>query len=342
MGVMYALGRAVAHEHARAIVSNRRISIVLGAVFVIQPSCAPSLRNPQAINTGSNQPETSVNSNSPPTDDAHHGIHNVYEIAPGLISGSVPEGDAGFEELQQRGVRTILSVDGATPNVVSAHRFGMRYVHFPIGYHGIDHNRQLEIARAVRDLPSPVYVHCHHGKHRGPAAAASAAVALGWLSTDDAVTFMKSAGTSDNYAGLYRCVRTLEPVDAGEWAGVPAEFPEVAPVPGFVKAMAQAQDTYDHLVEVRDAGWRTPQTHPDLVPLAEAGQLENLLRGLQDDPERDKHPPDFVEMLRESWIASQQFETDLTRGAPHDELKKRLSAIDNSCKSCHAIYRNNR
>lgn len=328
--------------------------VVSLAILVLQASCA--LRHTSAQNAAnesdqpaaSAQPESFTSETGPTrltphaTANEHGGVHNVIEVAPGLISGSVPEGEAGFAELKRRGVRTVLSVDGATPDVPSAHRFGMRYAHLPIGYHGIDHQRQLEIARVVRDLPSPIYVHCHHGKHRGPAAAASAAVALGLLSAGDAIAFMKQAGTSDNYSGLYRCVQTLEPADAGELADVSAEFPEVAPVPGFVKAMAQTQDAYDHLVEIRDAGWRTPQSHPDLVPLAEAGSLENLLRALQDDPERDKYPGDFTEMLRESWIAARQFESDLERRAPHDELQQRLSAINNSCKACHAIYRNNR
>ncbi len=274
--------------------------------------------------------------------DHHPGIHNVIDVAPGLISGSVPEGDAGFAELDKRGVRTVLSVDGATPDVATAHRHGMRYVHLPIGYHGIDPQRQLEIARAVRDLPRPVYVHCHHGRHRGPAAAASAAVALDLLSPGDAVNFMHQAGTSENYAGLYRCVQQLQPAKIADLAAVPAEFPEVAPVPDFVKAMAQVQAAYDHLEEIRDAGWQTPTDHPDLVATAEAGRLENLMRRLLDDPEREKHPSDFADMLHASWAATRDFETTLTRGAPPTELTAALRRIKNSCKSCHAVYRNTR
>jgi len=340
--------------HAKTIMLRCFPWFVFVAILMLQASCAPHHKQGKNAATESNQPVASAQPASSTSEtgpsrftpyakaNEHGSVHNVIEVAPGLISGSVPKGETGFAELKRRGVRTVLSVDGATPDVLAAHRFGMRYAHLPIGYHGIDHQRQLEIARAVRELPSPVYVHCHHGKHRGPAAAASAAVALGLLSAGDAIAFMKQAGTSDNYVGLYRCVQTLEAADAGEWADVSAEFPEVAPVPGFVKAMAQTQDAYDHLVEIRDAGWRAPQSHPDLVPLAEAGHLENLLRALQDDPERDKYPGDFTEMLRESWFAAQQFESELKRRAPHDELQQRLSAINNSCMACHAIYRNNR
>ncbi len=39
---------------------------------------------------------------------------------------------------------------------------------------GISRDQSLTIARAVQDLPGPVFIHCHHGKHRGPTAAVMA------------------------------------------------------------------------------------------------------------------------------------------------------------------------
>lgn len=272
----------------------------------------------------------------------HAGIHNVHEVAPGLISGSAPESDADFAALQTQGVRTILSVDGATPDIAAAHRHGLRYVHLPIGYHGIDPQRQLEIARAIHDLPGPVYVHCHHGKHRGPTAAATAAVILGRLSSKEGVMFLRTAGTSDNYPGLYACVERLEPVDAATLDSVPNDFPEIAPVPGFTKAMADTQAAFDHLVEIRDAGWQTPEQHPDLVPLAEAGRLENLLRVLKDDLRTADQPADFQQMLVDSWQAAQQLEAAIAQSGPHDERTQQLAAIQANCRACHAIYRNTR
>ncbi|MGE3181230.1 MAG: hypothetical protein AB7N71_06325 [Phycisphaerae bacterium] len=280
--------------------------------------------------------------NAKPGHVAHEAIHNVIPVTDSLISGSVPEGEEGFAALAKRGVRTVISVDGAKPDVAAAHRHGMRYVHLPIGYHGIDPSRQMEIARAVHDLPGPIYVHCHHGKHRGPAATATAAVLLNLLTADEALAFMKKAGTSDNYAGLYACVSRLSPATTEQIERANAEFPEAAPVPNFVAAMAQAQEAYDHLVEIRDAEWNTPANHPDLVPLDEAGLLENLLRGLRTDPERDRHPSDFAEMLDASWVAARDFERALFQKMPHEELTVRLRAVDVSCKNCHTLYRNNR
>src|SRR5690606_19020075 len=82
------------------------------------------------------------------------------------------------------------------------------------------------IARAIRDLPGPVYIHCHHGKHRGPAAAAAAAVNLGLVSPAEAVAFMKTAGTADSYAGLYACVMEADAATKTELDAAPSDFPE--------------------------------------------------------------------------------------------------------------------
>src|SRR5262245_60445548 len=80
------------------------------------------------------------------------GLHNVYRVTDKLYSGSSPEGDEGFRSLQRLGVKTVLSVDGARPDVERSRRFGLRYAHLPVGYDGITHDQALRLARAVRDL----------------------------------------------------------------------------------------------------------------------------------------------------------------------------------------------
>ncbi len=267
---------------------------------------------------------------------------NIIAFTPHLISGAVPENTADFALLANHKIKTIISVDGATPDVEEAKRFGMRYVHLPIGYHGIEKERQLEIARAVRDLPGPVYLHCHHGKHRGPAATASAAVALGMLPNEQAITLMRHAGTSPSYAGLYRCVEDLGKVPDAELDIAPNVFPATAPVPGFVKAMSQVSHAYDHLEQVRDADWQVPQDHPDLVPLAEAGKLENLLRALREDPELERYPPDFAEKMEAAWQSAVRFEKLFTDKADPDDLNNALERVGQSCTACHTQHRNQR
>ena len=65
------------------------------------------------------------------------GLHNVFQLNERLYSGGGPEGDSGFASLKKLGVKTVISVDGARPDVARARAHGLRYVHVPIGYRGV-------------------------------------------------------------------------------------------------------------------------------------------------------------------------------------------------------------
>src|SRR5436305_2113972 len=88
----------------------------------------------------------------PPTKIAGAPLQNVVRLHPQVLSGSQPETPEAFRKLRSLGVTTILSVDGARPDVAMAAKFGMRYVHLPHGYDGISESRSRELAKAVRDL----------------------------------------------------------------------------------------------------------------------------------------------------------------------------------------------
>ena len=100
------------------------------------------------------------------------GIENFYQLTGRIYSGSAPDCEPAFAELKARGVKTIVTVDGAKPDVETARRYGIRYVHLPIGYDGVPTNQAIRLVKAAETLPGPIYVHCHHGLHRGPAGAA--------------------------------------------------------------------------------------------------------------------------------------------------------------------------
>src|SRR5882757_8959774 len=138
---------------------NRLFCFLILAVALVASGCQ---RNGQPA---ANHPK-------PPSDTStkieKDGLHNVYRINDKLFSGSSPEGEEGFRSLKEMGVLTVISVDGAKPDVARARKFGLRYVHIPIGYDGISRPQTLRLAKAVRDLPGSVYLHCHHGKHCGP------------------------------------------------------------------------------------------------------------------------------------------------------------------------------
>jgi protein tyrosine phosphatase (PTP) superfamily phosphohydrolase (DUF442 family) len=273
----------------------------------------------------------------------YKGLYNVVSYAPGFMSGSAPEGDDGFEVLREMGVRTIVSVDGAEPDVEKAKACGLRYVHLPIGYNGMDHQRTLEIAKAVKmaQADGPVYIHCHHGKHRSAGAAGAAAVTLGWLTNDQARAKLEVSGTSPSYTGLFHCVSAAYPVHGAEWDTVPNSFPEITRPSGYVESMVEIDEVFDHLKAIEKAGWKTPADSPDLVPVAEAGRLADLFRTLANNKEAAAKAAPVPGLLRSDSTKATEIEDGLaaTPKMTASDLSQKLRSLAASCTDCHARYR---
>lgn len=271
---------------------------------------------------------------------AREPLHNVHRVVEGVYSGAQPEGAGAFDALKAMGVRTIVSVDGATPAVELAASRGMRYVHIPTTYAEVTDEQRLELARVLRELPGPVYVHCHHGKHRGPAAVAAAAVTLGMMTPEQGVAFMRRAGTAENYTGLYACVRGATAATAEELAAAPAEFAAVRKPRGIVAAMVEVDLAYEHLGEIRAAGWKVPATNPDLVPAAEAGRLADHLRYSGEDAAVKSLGADFERRLLASIERAMALERALAAGgAGVERLEALWKPVAASCRECHAEHR---
>lgn len=264
------------------------------------------------------------------------GLHNLFRLSEKLYSGSVPEGDTGFASLRLLGIRTILSVDGMPPDTKLAAKYGMRYVHLPFGYDGCPTATADRIVRAVRDLPGPIYVHCHHGKHRAPVAAAVARIGVDGISAEEAVAELKRAGTGTNYAGLYETVRGYHPTPARIEAADPHFVPR-AQTPPFVDTMVKIDAHFVRLQEARKAGWPTG-TNPADAPQHDALQLNELMRELQRPAEFSKRPADFRQWMAASEQAAHELETALA-GRDRERANTALSRIEANCAACHVKYR---
>jgi protein tyrosine phosphatase (PTP) superfamily phosphohydrolase (DUF442 family) len=272
------------------------------------------------------------------------GLPNVMRVSDKLISGAAPEEDAGFASLQSLGVKTVITVDGARPDVERARRFGFRYVHLPIGYDGVPREQALRIARAVRDLPGPIYLHCHHGKHRAPAAAAAATRCLdGQCSAAMAEALLKRAGTAPRYNGLYAAVRTLEAVSNRELDKVASDFPETAPVGRFIEQMVQVDGHWDHLTEIRAAGWKAPASHPDLDPPHVALLLREAYRESARLPATNNRDAELQRWLIEAEVHAGELESVLRPAAGKtvnpEVAEKAFEKAASDCTRCHARYR---
>jgi protein tyrosine phosphatase (PTP) superfamily phosphohydrolase (DUF442 family) len=284
---------------------------------------------------------------APPTDPARveaKGLHNVFRLSDKLYSGSSPDGEEGFRSLQDLGVKAVLSVDGARPDVALARQYGLRYVHLPVGYDGISQEQALRLAKAVRDLPGPVYLHCHHGKHRGPTAAAVAHLCLDEKCTvEAALATMRRAGTDPHYTGLYAALRSVRRPTARELDRLPAEFPETARVPALAQAMVGLDERWENLKRVRAAGWKTPKDHPDIDPAHEALLLREGYREAARLDDARRRPAEFRRLLAEAEPGAKELEEVLRNGtkaavdAPAAEEAFRRAGA--ACTHCHARFR---
>ena len=277
--------------------------------------------------------------------EARH-LPNSFRVHERVISGGLPHGEAGFRELSGLGVKTVISVDGAKPDVEAARKYGLRYVHLPHGYDGVPRERARELAKAVRDLPAPVYIHCHHGKHRSPVAAAVGCVAAGLLNPDEAVVVLKTAGTSEHYEGLYRSAADARPLGKAVLDALQIDFPETAKIPPMAEAMVEIEHAFDRLQQIKTAGWRSPPDHPDLEPAHEALLLREQFTELLRTPEAGRKPDEFRKLLQTSEHAGKTLEAQLrawkSAGYPQP-VPKRIGAsferIANDCTACHRKYR---
>lgn len=270
-------------------------------------------------------------------------LPNALRLHPRVISGGQPQGEAGFRELRDLGVKTIISVDGAQPAVTLARKYKLRYVHLPHGYDGIPQQRAVELAKAIRTLEGPIYIHCHHGKHRSPAAAAAACVAAGWLDKDHANGVLALAGTSPDYRGLFQAVARAQRLDDALLDQLPVEFPERAALPPLAEAMVALEQTHDRLKRVAQARWQAPPGHPDVDPAHEALMLREHFTEMLRHEETAAQPQDFVDLLRDSQKTGTELESLLRADAAEpaalaaaDSLFERVTR---NCAACHKRHR---
>ncbi len=267
-------------------------------------------------------------------------LPNACRLTDEVISGGQPEGEAAFAELRALGVKTIITVDGARPDVAAAKKYGLRYVHLPHGYDGIPQQRMLELAKAVRDLPGVIYIHCHHGKHRSPAAAAAACVGVGSLNSAQALDVLKTAGTSPNYRGLFASVQAARPIAADELDNLRVEFHETEKIPPLADAMVAVEHHHDHLKSIAAADWKMPPDHPDLYPPHEALLLAQQFTELLRTDAVQAQPAQFAKLLRDGEKAAYELESSL-RTEPRDTESNNgtFEKISANCQACHRQFR---
>jgi predicted protein tyrosine phosphatase len=307
---------------ARTSALGAILALLLGATPAVRALYVPGL------------PDGPLPVGAKPVDFSH--LHNVVRISERIYSAGVPEGDEGFRAVQLLGVKTIVSVDGMRPDVERAKKFGLRYVHLPFGYDSCPVPTANAIAKATRDLPGPVLIHCHHGKNRSPAAAALAGIAVDGLTNQQGVQVLERAGTGKNYTGLYADVLNYRRPTKQELDRLKVEFREVAPTPPMVKSMVEMQHRFDRLLSLQKNGWKA---QPGIDAAYEALQLQELYTELNRTEEVRKQAADYRRWMADGERDGKALEAALRAGRLN-QASMFLGRVAAGCGSCHAKYRN--
>lgn len=275
-------------------------------------------------------------------------VPNMLQITDKVFSGGLPQGDDAFAAIRKLGVKTIISVDGAAPDVAAAEKAGLRYIHLPHGYDGISESRTLELAKAVSESEGAVLIHCHRGKHRSPAAAAAACAALGQVDSKQALKVLEIAGTGKNYLGLFEVARNAKPIDPKRIREHEVVFQSKQPAPPLVEAMVELEITLERLELLEHNAWQPIAKHPDLEPAHQALLFRETYTELLRQPELRSKPEAFQKLMHKAESDAQNLELALSNwkergyaGTPASDLKAKFALLSESCKKCHSDFRDN-
>ncbi|MEZ6062373.1 MAG: hypothetical protein R3C19_18680 [Planctomycetaceae bacterium] len=266
----------------------------------------------------------------------HVEVENLVRLSDRVYSGGEPKTAEAFAALKRMGVRTIVSVDGVRPKVELAKRHGLRYVHIPFGYDGIPSGATNALTAVIRETSGPVFIHCHHGKHRGPAAAAIACRVEGSADAARALQILTDAGTSKEYAGLWRDVAAFVPPLPD--TKLP-ELVEVADVEALAEAMARLSRSFDHLKRFRSMDWAKAdaETAPEITASREALLLSEILHETSRTLPADSDA-EFVRLLTESDELASTLLIDV-REEKVDAANQAFDRLSDCCHRCHVRFR---
>jgi len=270
-------------------------------------------------------------------------IHRFYALSKNIFTGSEPK-NSDFHFLHQQGIKTIISVDAVRPKVEEAKKHHLTYFHVPIGYTKLSTQQVNMVVKAIISAQKPIYIHCHHGKHRGPTVASMALIVLEDVDRDRAVNEMKKIGTSKNYKGLYETVRQFEIPNSIELENLPFPF-STAPVESFTEKMGNLDRHWDEIKKISARQWKNNPEHPDIDLAHEALQVAECFSEIIRLKSMKEKPEGFIELLNDAKKLSWVFE-DLIRNKAVSKkydigkIKKQFDLINTNCKNCHQKYRN--
>lgn len=277
-------------------------------------------------------------------------VPNLIQVHDRIYCGGMPRRENDFAALAELGIKVIVSVDGAKPDVESARSNSIRYVHLPCGYDAVSAQRGLQFAKAISQFDGPILFHCHHGKHRAPVAAVIGGLKSGLIDRSRADVTLRIAETDPRYLGLFAAVKSAREVDPEKLSEFQTDFRSVSPVSDLAAEMVLMQSTRDELwnacrkVEKGRNSFRKANLQAEISShalLLKEHYAELIRRDVQQEFGRE-----FAMLLRDSFDRASRFSFQLSNSSGDDGaldnlryLKQALLRIDANCKTCHDRFR---
>jgi len=232
----------------------------------------------------------------------------------------------GYDALQQMGFRSVIDVDATPPGVRPP--AAMTIVHLPLRYSGITHQQASELIAVLEELERPVYIHCHHGTNRAPAAAAVGLIGTGELSSAQGMQLMDQAGADAAFQGLFRSVADARVIPSHERA---PRVSDIQSFDSFAVLMAKI-DEQTSLLAMETSG-----VSPSSDAAAESAALVDLLR-VAFDGCAQMEEEGFRNHAVESIAQATALEHALRR-QQFDQARNHFAALNATCSDCHRAYR---
>lgn len=158
---------------------------------------------------------------------------------------------------------------------------------------------------------------------------------------DKAEQFLKQAGTSPDYAGLFRDVRGFKQPTAEALARIPSTFAESVKTDDLVDAMVSIDENFDWLKAAQKVAWKEIPKHPALTPAQASTLVWEQMREQLRSPETRKRGDDYEKQLIEAEKTMDALRQLL--GNPAGDAAARdaaFQAASKSCTTCHKAHRN--
>jgi len=256
------------------------------------------------------------------------GLPNLLRVDPDLNVwiGGQPHPGIGDAALTRLGIRTMLVVD-APPPLDGAGQWEV--VHLPLKYSGIGPTESSQLAFLLGSMERPIYIHCHHGTNRAPAAAAVGLISTGEWANGQGLALLERAGTKAAFDSLFESVRSASEIPPAQ-RRAPDEGG--TQVDDLAMTMSAVEDAYLALETASMQGWTDPGA------AAEAARLVDLLRTCFETTSMNEDQV-FRKLAMGSIEQAGALESSLVDGE-RGAAREQMLALAATCSACHDRFRN--